>query len=123
MKTFKSLCVIAVCAAALTSCGLGVNLTSNQNSLQTNVVLSKNNYKVVKTISGEETATYVLGIGGLSGKALKDNATANMIKNASLDGKAQAIVNTQVSVKTAFVTPLYIKRIATAQAQVIEFTE
>lgn len=117
------MCVIAVCATALTSCGLSSSLTSNQNSLQTNVVLNKNNYKVVKTITGEETATYIFGIGGLSAKALRDNATANMIKNAKLDGKAQAIVNTQVSVKNAIVTPLYIKRIATAQAQVIEFTE
>lgn len=117
------MCVIAVCAAALTSCGLGSNLTSNQNSLQTNVVLNKNNYKVVKTINGEATATYIFGIGGLSVKALRDNATSNMIKNAKLDGKAQAIVNTQVSVKIAVVTPLYVKKIATAQAQVIEFTE
>lgn len=123
MNTLKSICVIAVCATALTSCGLSSSLTSNQNSLQTNVVLNKNNYKVVKTITGEETATYIFGIGGLSAKALRDNATANMIKNAKLDGKAQAIVNTQVSVKNAIVTPLYIKRIATAQAQVIEFTE
>ena len=82
------MCVIAVCAAALTSCGLGSNLTSNQNSLQTNVVLNKNNYKVVKTINGEATATYIFGIGGLSAKALRDNATSNMIKNAKLDGKA-----------------------------------
>lgn len=123
MNTLKRMCVIAVCATALTSCGLSTNLTSNQNSLQTNVVLNKNNYKVVKTITGEETATYIFGIGGLSMKALKDNATANMIKNAKLEGKAQAIVNTQVSVKTAIVTPLYVKRIATAEAQVIEFTE
>lgn len=123
MKTFKRLCVIAVCATALVSCGLGTNLTSNQNSLQTNVVLQKNNYKVVKTITGEATATYIFGIGGLSARALRDNATATMIKNAKLDGKAQAVINTQVSVKTATITPLYMKKIATAQAQVIEFTE
>lgn len=123
MNTLKSVCVIAVCAATLTSCGLSSNLTANQNSLQTNVVLSKNNYKIVKTINGEATATYVFGIGGLSAKALRDNATADMIKKAKLDGKAQAVVNTQVSVKTVIVTPLYMKKIATAQAQVIEFTE
>lgn len=123
MNTFKYLCVIAVCATTLTSCGLGSALTSNQNSLQTNVILSKNNYKVVKIITGEEKATYVLGIGCLSSRGLRDNATAIMIKNAELEGKAQAIVNTQVTVRTAIITPLFIKKIATAQAQVIEFTE
>lgn len=123
MKTLKMLCVAAIGAAILTGCGLGLPLTNNQNSLQTNVVLQKNNYKVVKTITGEATATYIFGIGGLSKKSLKEDATAVMIKNAKLDGKAQAIVNTQVTLRNAFITPFYIKSIATAQAQVIEFIE
>lgn len=101
MKNLKSLCAIAACIALLSGCGLDTSLTRNQNSLQTNVVLQKNNYKVLKTITGEATATYIFGIGGLSNKALKDNAIATMVKNAKLDGKAQAIINTQVSVKTA----------------------
>ncbi|HJF70524.1 MAG TPA: hypothetical protein K8V05_07185 [Butyricimonas virosa] len=123
MKTFKSLCVIVLSAITLASCGLGSDLTSNKNSLQTNVVLTQNNYKIVKTITGEATATYILGIGGLSSKALKENAVANMVKEAKLDGRCQAIVNTQVSVKNAIVTPFYVKKIVTATAQVIEFTK
>ena len=110
-------------AFALTSCGLGSALTSNQNSLQTNVVLTQNNYKIVKTITGEATATYIFGIGGLSKEALQNNAIADMVKDAKLDGKAQAIVNTQISVKNVIITPLYIKKIVTATAQVVEFAK
>ena len=110
-------------AFTLTSCGLGSVLTSNQNSLQTNVVLTQNNYKVVKTITGEATTTYIFGIGGLSKEALRNNAIADMVKDAKLDGKSQAIVNTQISVKNVIITPLYIKQIVTASALVVEFTK
>lgn len=55
-------------AFTLTSCGLGSVLTSNQNSLQTNVVLTQNNYKVVKTITGEATTTYIFGLVGFQKK-------------------------------------------------------
>lgn len=46
-----------------------------------------------------------------------------MVKDAKLDGKSQAIVNTQISVKNVIITPLYIKKIVTATAQVVEFTK
>ena len=64
---------------------------------QTNVVLSQKNFHVVKTVEAEVSATYVLGIGGLSKKALKDNALAELTKNANLTG-AQALVNVALHV-------------------------
>ena len=113
----------ALIAASLSSCGIGSNLTSNQNSLQTEVVLSQNNYKVVKSIKGEANATYIFGIGGLSSRALKNNAIAEMYKNAKLEGKAQALVNTQISVRIANILGVYMKKHVTAEAHIIEFND
>ena len=92
MKLFKV--VIAVVAASLlvASCGLSTNYTQNLNLNQTEVVLSKANFHIVKQVSGQASATYWFGIGGISQKALQGNAVAEMIKNANLTG-SQAIIN------------------------------
>ena len=50
--------------------------------METKLILSEPNYRIVKEVSGEWTATYVFGIGGLSRKSLETNAIGEMYKNA-----------------------------------------
>ncbi|HIZ85380.1 MAG TPA: hypothetical protein IAC04_02695 [Candidatus Coprenecus stercoravium] len=88
----------------------------------TEVRLDSDNFKVVKQIKGEATATYVFGIGGLSKKALTESAISDMMEKAELTG-SQAIVNTTYYVKTINIClPIYFKRTAYATAYVVEFT-
>lgn len=79
----------------LASCGINQNLTFNANQNQTNVVLSQKNFHVVKTVEAEVSATYIFCIGGLSKKALHNNAVAELTKKAGMTG-SQALINVTV---------------------------
>ena len=122
MKTIKSI-VVAICAVFLvSSCGASSNLTANANLNQTNVVLSQNNFTVVKTVSTEVSATYVFGIGGISKKALKANAVAELTKKANLIGP-QALINVTVKQSGFTIMGIYTKCIFVAEGTVVEFHE
>ncbi len=120
----RLLIVASFCLAVLSVSGCGVSngLTFNQNQLQTNVVLSQNNFIVVKNVSGEASATYILGIGGYKAAETKASAMNQMIQNANLSG-SQAIVNASVSMHEKTVLGIYTKVIAYATGTVIEFYE
>ena len=119
----KKITIIAFLGAMLlTSCAGHYGLTSNVNNHSTEVVLSKKNFKVIKSVSGEASVMYVLGIGGLSKKALIAEARAEMLKSAELEGSAKAIINETVEIKGSSF-PFVGKKLVTVSAQVIEFTE
>ena len=122
MKKLLSRIAMAVAAVLLlASCGVGSSLTSNANLNQTNVVLSQKNFHVVKNVEAETSATYVFGIGGLSQKALYNNAVAELTKKANLTG-SQALIN--VTVKNSGKVILFFgKVIYRAEGTVIEFDE
>ena len=120
MKKFLTMCAFAAVAFAFTGCGVASTSVSNHNLTQTQVVLSENNFKVVGQAYGEVSQTYVLGIGGLSRKALRNNAINEMAKNAELTG-AQTLTNTTVSYSVKMVTPLYMQVSCTATANIVEF--
>ena len=105
----------------MTSCAVSEHLTSNRNVMQTNVELSKNNFQVIGTAQGSATVIRVFGIGGLSLKAIRANAYAEMVKNANLSG-SQALINVNTEVKQRGVAPFYWKTVITTCGQVIEFT-
>lgn len=113
--------LIASCAA-LSSCSITNNATSNLNQVQTSVVLSQNNYKVIGTVSGESKQCYIFGIGGLSKKSLKESAMSNMFKNADLRDGSRAIINVNVVYKNQYY-PFWWKAKAIATGTVIEFTK
>jgi hypothetical protein len=75
------------------SCGIHSAMLTNVNSNITNVELSRNNFKVVEKVSGNSTATYFMGIGGLTNKALVENAKAKMVENVQFDGSSRALIN------------------------------
>ena len=122
MKKLLSRIAMAVAAVLLLAgCGVSQNLTSNANLNQTNVVLSQKNFHVVKNVEATASATYVFGIGGLSKKALYNNAVAELTKKADLKG-SQALVN--VTVKNSGKMILCFGKVTYhAEATVIEFDE
>lgn len=112
----------ALCLALLcTSCGISRQATHNVNSVQTEVVLAKKNYRVIGTVYGESSQNYVFGIGGMSKKSMSDAAVAEMYRNANLTG-SQAIINTNVSYKNKLIL-IYSQAKCIASGTVIEFTE
>ena len=94
----------------------------SNNLTDTRVVLDRSNFKVIGQAEGESSATYILGIGGLSKKALKNNAINEMSKNAKLTG-AQSLVNITTNASIKMITPLYMQVTYTATANIIEFTK
>ena len=120
VKAFKII-IIACSAILLSSCGATNYLSSNMNLNNTAVVLSQANFRVVGTVSSAVSSTNVFGIGGLSRRALRENAIAELTKKANLTG-SQALVN--VSVHTSSKTILFIGNTRfTAQGTIIEFID
>ena len=122
MKKFIGCLAVALLAITLTSCGVSSNLTSNLNLNQTNVVLQEDNFHVVKTVEAEVSATYILGIGGLSREALTGNAVAELTEKAELTG-SQALVNVTVKEDLQAAYIFWMKRTVRAKGVVIEFDE
>ena len=122
MKKIFLFGVVAAISLLMTGCGFSKEAVSNQNQNQTSVVLSKNNYTIVKSVRGESTQTYVFGlIGGLSKKSLKESAMSEMVKNANLKG-SQAIINVNVQYKNT-ISPIITQTTAIATGTIIEFTK
>ena len=118
MKAIKLFlgCLVAVLFA---SCA-GINTTPYQNEpVETKVLLSEANYKIVGQAEGEWSATYVFGIGGLSKKSLTNNAISEMYKNANLTGNQQIINITTTTSSEQWV--VYTKKRAIARGYIIEF--
>ncbi|MBO4570632.1 MAG: hypothetical protein J5699_01740 [Bacteroidales bacterium] len=120
MKKFFSILAIVIALAAVSSCGIGTELTFNQNQIQTSVVLSQNNFNVIRTVSGEASAEYIFGIGGRAQVMARNAATANMIKNAGLVG-SQAIANTNIVYYEETVLGIWTRVTAYATGTVVEF--
>ena len=122
MKKTLLLSALCLCLLLISGCGASTGLISNQNQLQTNVVLSQNNFTVVKTVTGEASAAYVFGIGGYAQAEAKASAMNQMFQNAELTG-SQAIVNAQVSLHAQTILGIYTKVTAYATGTVVEFRD
>lgn len=96
-------------------------MISNYNVAQTTLHLSRENFRVVGNVEGSAHATYVFGIGGVSRRAVRENAIADMYRNAHLTG-AQAVTNVTTTVKTRFYL-FWWEHDFIASGQIIEFTE
>lgn len=118
MKKLFMVCAVAFTALSFTSCG--VTSTASHNLTETKVVLSEKNFKVVGQAYGEATATYIVGFGGLSKKALRNNAINEMSKNAKLTG-SQTLTNITTHKSVKMITPLYVQVTCSATANIIEF--
>lgn len=113
---------ILILVVALSSCGVSTSMVSNINQNQTKVSLNKANFVVVGKVSGESSATYIFGIGGLENRALLQNAHSDMLKNADLVGKSRAIINvTYESHVTSILYPIFGKKTIFVHGLVVEF--
>ena len=120
MKKLFLICAVAISALTFGSCGVASTVANNWT--ETKVLLAENNFKVVGQAYGEASATYICGIGGLSKKALKNNAINEMSKNANLTG-AQTLTNVTTNASIKMVTPLFVQVTYTATANIVEFTK
>lgn len=121
MKRFYLPATLAV-ALLFTSCGTSARLTSNHNVFETNVELSQKNFEIKRGAQGSARASYVFGIGGLSRRAIRSNAQAQMLRDANLQG-SEMIINPTVEVKHRGFVPFYLREQVTVSGYVIEFTK
>ena len=121
MKHLSLLVTSVLLLLFASGCGVSSYMTQNQNQNQTNVVLSDNNYKVVKTVEATITNSYVFGIGGLSKKALMSNAVSELTKKANLTG-SQALVNVTVQVQNKIIR-VWNRKTVVAHGTVVEFID
>ena len=113
---------IAALAFLCTGCAaFSREATNNGNLTQTEVVLARKNFRVVRNVSGESEQNYWLGIGGMSKKSLGESAMSSMYRNADLKD-SQAIINVNICYKNKYIL-IYSQRKAIATGTVIEFTE
>ena len=119
MKNFNYLALLIVVAFMFAGCA--VNKAPFQDyPAVTEVQLNQANYRIVGTAQGYSRQFYVLGIGGLSQKSLKENAIMDMYENANLKG-SQAIVNITTSLTVSGLIPFYASKRASARGTIIEF--
>ena len=117
----KKIVLFSALALLLASCGVTRELSHNVNNHTTQVVLAKNNFKVVEHVKGEASNQYLLIIGG-GKRALVEKARAKMLQNANLVGSSRAVINETVESYWIFIG-VGIQYTVTVSADVIEFTE
>lgn len=122
MINFKNALLFSLFFLFLSSCGIHSAYVSNVNSNSSVVNLSMKNFEVVERVSGSSTATYFLGIGGITNKALVDKAKSNMLEHAFMAGKARAIINVTHESHATFILPFFVQKTVTVSAHIIEFT-
>jgi len=107
----------------LSGCGVNSGLVNQYsvNGANSNVILQKKNFKVIETVSGESSDSYLFFIGG-NKQNLIAQAKQNMIENAKLLGTSKAIINVTTEEHAVFKF-VYLKRIITVHGTVIEFLE
>lgn len=108
----------------LTNCGL-VPSGYLGHSTNTQVILQEANYKVINSVRGQETASFILGIGP-SQSQLYARAKRDMLESANLSGggKSRALINitTDEQIKYFwFYFPVYFSKTVYITADVIEF--
>ncbi|TFD91799.1 DUF6567 family protein [Dysgonomonas capnocytophagoides] len=121
-KSLFLLITILSSVIIFSSCGASSEATSNMSQIQTNVTLSRKNYKIVGYVKGESKQTHVLGIGGLSRKSLSESAVSEMLSSINNETGAVAVINVNVQYKRQFYF-FWSKTKAIANGTVIEFTE
>jgi hypothetical protein len=107
---------------ALSSCVVHHHKFTNIAGHNTEVVLSKKNYRVLERVSGESETFYLLGILGGYKESLIEEARQDMMQKANLTGGAKALAYETVSERyTNAIIGIKVKVIVSAY--VVEFSE
>ena len=100
-------------------------LNHNYSKENLDLQMKNENYRVVRTVTGEAKASYVLAIGGLSQSARKIFASSydNMVQQARLKPN-QAIINVVSEKRTnLFFYPIFARQVVHTTGTVIEFVD
>jgi len=122
---FRNISLLLFILFFIASCGFGPQSSMN-HSTNTQVVLSKANYKVINSVSGTATARYVLGIGPSESKLIA-KAKQKMTRKANLPAggnKSRALINITEDRVVRFLwfyLPFYTSITIHVSADVIEF--
>ena len=120
MKKSIKLLFVAGLLAVLSGCSAHLNtLALVSNSPE--VILRENNFRVVGMAKASTSINYVLGIGGISRDAVRENAVAELFKNAKLKG-SQALINITERVSVTGLPPIFATYTITTVGTIIEFT-
>jgi hypothetical protein len=92
------------------------------HSIDTQVHLSKANYKVLGSATGQSSAKYILGLFGSSEQNLMDQARRDMINKAKITGGPRAVINLTTDIKQTGCLPFIITKTCYVSGEVIEFT-
>lgn len=114
----KNIFLFALASILLTSCAATFNGYTTNGTI---VNLEENNFEVVKQVTGSATATYVLGFGGNKKDGLVSEARTKMLKRADMIGKAKAVANEVIDVKTQYILGIIVKYSVTTTADIVEF--
>ena len=101
-------------------------MSNNFSGTNTQVILSKANYRVINSVSASETATLIMGIGPKNSQLLA-KAKQNLMTQANLSGggyKSRALINFTIDQHITYVWlyfPFYFAKTITVTADVIEF--
>ncbi len=119
MKRIHLLALVLVAMLASSCVGTHI-MTKAPIANAPTVELKQNNFHIVKHVTASETCRYICGFGGYSRAKMRENAIAEMIQNANLEG-SQAVVNIVTRENVRMFTPFYIERTVTVHGTVVEF--
>ena len=112
----------------VSGCGIGP-MSSMNHSTNTQVVLSKANFRVINSVSGSATARYFIGIGPSESKLIA-RAKQRLMRQANLTAggnKSRALINITTDETIRYIVwpwpplPLYVSKTVYVTADVIEF--
>ena len=127
-KNIKKLLIIFPLLLLINNCGF-MPQGYLGHSTNTQVILSEANYKIINSVRGDATATFILGVGPFNDR-LYSRAKRDMLENANLAGggnKSRALINIttdeQIKYFILFYFPLWFSKTVYMSADVIEFKE
>jgi hypothetical protein len=103
--------------------GFNSSNTLNSTTVLTNVVLSKNNFKVVGKTKGTASNWYLFLLFGGMRRRLLGRAYQNMLDEAKLEGTSRAVINVTYDWHTRFILWVYGDITITVYGTVIEFID
>ena len=117
------LAITIIFSLLLSSCATFNPNVSSTNLNHTQVLLSSNNFQIIKKVQGSATAVYIFGIGGLMKKGLVASARAKLYEEANLSG-SQIIISEHTEWKSSNIIPyVWGSATVTTSGYVVEFKD
>ena len=122
MNRIRSLMLTLLSVVVVSGCGVNTGSFSNKNNVVTHIELNNPNFKITKRVTGEETAIYVMGIGGFTSKGLIASATSKMMKKANITGASKAVFYVNSEFHKKMFPPFYYRKKVIVSGYVVDFS-